>query len=54
MALPATCDPEGYTAEKKKGNVRAIPALGTVSFSVRTGYMDAAETKKMETTIRGL
>ena len=54
MALPATCDPEGYTAEKKKGNVRTIPALGTVSFSVRTGCMDAADTKKMDAAIRGL
>ena len=30
MALPSTCDPEGYTAEKQKGNVRSIPALGSV------------------------
>jgi hypothetical protein len=54
MALPSTCDPEGYTAEKKKGNVRMIPALGKASFSVSTGYLNEAETKKMESTIRGL
>jgi hypothetical protein len=54
MALPATCDPEGYTAEKKKGNVRTIPGLGTASFAVRAGYLDAQETTRMESTIRSL
>jgi len=54
MALPSTCDPEGYTAEKQKGNVRSIPALGSVSFAVRAGYLDAAETRKMEDRIRSL
>jgi len=54
MALPSTCDPEGYTAEKKKGNVRSLPGLGTATFAVRTGYLDAAETKRMESTIRSL
>lgn len=54
MALPSTCDPEGYTAEKQKGNVRSIPALGSVSFTIRTGYLDAGETRKMENTIRSL
>ena len=54
MALPATCDPEGYTAEKKKGNVRSIPSLGTARFVVRTGYLDARDTKRMESTIHSL
>ncbi len=54
MALPSTCDPEGYTAEKKKGNVRSIPGMGTASFALRTGYLDAAETRRMESTIRSL
>ncbi len=54
MALPATCDPEGYTAEKKKGNVRSLAGQSAVSFSVRTGYLDADDTKRMESTIRSL
>ena len=54
MALPSTCDPEGYTAEKQKGNVRSIPPLGSVTFAVRTGYLDAGETRAMEKTIRSL
>jgi hypothetical protein len=54
MALPSTCDPEGYTAEKKKGNVRSIPGMGTAIFGLRTGYLDKTETKRMESTIRSL
>ena len=54
MALPSTCDPEGYTAEKKKGNVRTIPPMGRVAFSIRTGFLDAAQTKQMESKIRSL
>ncbi len=54
MALPSTCDPEGYTAEKKKGNVRSLAGQAAVTFSVRTGYLDAAETKRVEQTIRSL
>ena len=54
MALPSTCDPEGYTAEKQKGTVRTIPAMGKVTFAVRTGYLDAAGTREMESAIRSL
>jgi hypothetical protein len=54
MALPSTCDPEGYTAEKKKGNVRTIPGMGRVRFAVRAGSLDVAETRQMEATIRAL
>ena len=54
MALPSTCDPEGYTAEKKKGNLRSIPGGGKVKFSVWAGYLDAAETARMEALIRSL
>jgi hypothetical protein len=54
MALPSTCDPEGYTAEKKKGNVRILPPESTVTFTVRTGYLDSAETEAMERRIQSL
>jgi hypothetical protein len=54
MALPATCDPEGYTAEKQKGNVRTLGPLGTATFSVRTGALDAAAARAMEASIRAL
>ena len=54
MALPSTCDPEGYTSERKKGNVRAIPPLGKATFSVRTGYLDSDQTRDMERRIRSM
>jgi hypothetical protein len=54
MALPATCDPEGYTAEKAKGNLRSIPGLGTARFSLRTGALDSGETDRMEKNILAL
>lgn len=51
LALPATCDPEGYTAEKKKGNIKAIPAKSSVSFSVVAGYLRKEEAENMEALI---
>jgi hypothetical protein len=52
--LPATCDPEGYTAEKKKGNVREIPAEGSVEFTVRGGFLDKNESESMRKHIESL
>jgi hypothetical protein len=54
MALPSTCDPEGYTTEKSKGNVRTLAPESAVTFKVRTGYLDAAHTKEMEQRIESL
>jgi hypothetical protein len=44
FALPSTCEPEGYTAEKAKGNVRQLDAGGTASFNVRLGHLNISET----------
>jgi hypothetical protein len=54
MALPSTCDPEGYSSEKKKGNVRSLQPQESVTFSVRTGYLDGPRTEEMERRIRSL
>ncbi|MCQ8241845.1 DUF4432 family protein [Rhizosaccharibacter radicis] len=43
FALPSTCEPEGYGAEKRKGNVRLLPPGGSARFSVRLGHLNAAE-----------
>lgn len=51
LALPATCDPEGYTSEKKKGNVKIIPENASVTFSVTTGYLDNKEAADMKVHI---
>jgi len=44
LALPATCDPEGYTAEKLKGNIKNIVGKSSITFSMTAGYLgnDAA------------
>ena len=47
LALPSTCEPEGYLAEKRKGNVRSLAPGQTASFTVRTGYLDVAEAGRM-------
>jgi hypothetical protein len=51
LALPATCDPEGYSAEKKKGNIKEIPARSSVSFSVVAGYLGQESAEAMESHI---
>jgi hypothetical protein len=52
FALPATCEPEGYLAEKAKGNVQSLAAGESRQFQVRLGHLDAAEAEKAEAAIR--
>lgn len=40
IALPATCEPEGFAAERRKGNVRQLAPGERAAFHVRTGYLD--------------
>ena len=47
FALPSTCEPEGYLAEKRKGHVRVLPPRGRAEFALRTGYLDAAGAARM-------
>ena len=54
LALPATCDPEGYTAERRKGNIKTVPGKGSVSFSVVAGCLNRKEAMNMEETINQL
>ena len=51
FALPATCHPEGYTAEKRKGNVRKLAGGASVAFRVRAGYVDPAAASALEKQI---
>lgn len=48
LILPATADAEGYTAEKKKGNVKEIGPKGIKEFKLYAGYLDKKEALKME------
>ncbi len=49
--LPATAEPEGYTAEKEKGNIKVLPPHGTWSYELQLGALDCDEATQMETRI---
>jgi hypothetical protein len=54
IALPSTCDPEGYSAEKAKGNVKEIAGNSSVTMEVRTGVLDRSETEAMESHVSSM
>ncbi|MBN3830811.1 aldose 1-epimerase family protein [Burkholderia sp. Ac-20344] len=45
FALPSTCEPEGYEAERRKGHVATLAPGATRRFDVVTGYLSAAEAR---------
>jgi hypothetical protein len=53
FAMPATCEPEGYTAEKRKGNVRILPAGARARFVTRLGYIDNANAAAATRSVEG-
>jgi hypothetical protein len=53
FALPATCEPEGYEAEKRKGNVRTLTPGAALKFNVRAGYLDREAATAMAERICG-
>jgi len=54
MCLPATAEPEGYHAEKAKGNVRSLAAGATACFDMEMGYLTAVAAKEMAAQIKRL
>lgn len=52
FALPSTCEPEGYTAEKAKGHVRLLAPGEKQFFPVTIGLLDAAEAKTAVAAIK--
>jgi len=54
LVLPATAEPEGYTAEKAKGNIRVIPGESQVRFEIEIGTLDPEEAQAVETKVEGL
>lgn len=51
FAMPSTCEPEGYSAEKRKGHVRALAAGARAVFTTRFGYLDRAATADLTAAI---
>jgi len=54
LILPATAEPEGYHAEKEKGNIKVLPAKGQVELNMTAGLLDAEEAEAVTAAIDGL
>jgi hypothetical protein len=54
FALPSTCEPEGYLAEKAKNNVQVLAPGERKAFPVRLGYLDRTATDQFAAKIRTL
>jgi hypothetical protein len=54
LVLPSTSEPEGYHAEKAKGNVGTLGAGETAHFELVTGYLTADEAPAVEGIIEGI
>lgn len=54
MCLPATAEPEGYSAEKAKGNIKTIPALSEYTCEYEFGALQTQEAKTMQGMIEAL
>jgi hypothetical protein len=53
FAMPATCEPEGYTAERRKGHVRQLAGGAKVRFTTELGYADRSEAAALARRISG-
>ncbi|MCX7029880.1 MAG: DUF4432 family protein [Spirochaetes bacterium] len=51
VVLPATAEPEGYAAEKTKGNVGTLAAAATVRYEMEAGLLTPDEAKAEEAAI---
>lgn len=51
LILPATAEPEGYLAEKAKGNIKVLPPKGVFHFELEMGALTPAEAQRMEEKI---
>jgi hypothetical protein len=54
FALPGSCEPEGYLAEKRKGNVRTLAGGRSAHFQTRLGYLDAVGAEAARRAIENL
>ncbi len=54
LALPSTCEPEGFLAESRKGHVLSLAPGKQAAFAVRTGYLDRPAAARMAETIAAL
>ncbi|MDX7951044.1 DUF4432 family protein [Lichenihabitans sp. Uapishka_5] len=53
FAMPGTCEPEGYTAERRKGHLRELAGGARVVFATELGYADQAGAATLAQRISG-
>jgi hypothetical protein len=51
LVLPATAEPEGYLAEKAKGNLKTLPPKGAFHLELEIGTLAQPEAERMEEKI---
>ena len=54
MVLPATAEPEGYLAEKAKGNIKTLPPKGKFEYEIELGALDLEEVRRIGDRIAGI
>jgi hypothetical protein len=53
FAMPATCEPEGYAAEKRKGNVRLLASGESAAFATNIAFVGRDRTAAAAAAIEG-
>ncbi len=53
FAMPGTCEPEGYSAEKRKGHVRSLAAGESADFRTIIEYVEPARAASVARAIEG-
>jgi len=54
LILPATAEPEGYLAEKAKGNIKVVPPKGVFQIDMEMGALTPDEAQRMAEEINRL
>ncbi|HBP38103.1 MAG TPA: DUF4432 domain-containing protein [Clostridiales bacterium] len=54
MVLPCTAEHKGLTQARKNGQIRWIPAGGSVSLNLKAGWLEPAEAARMAEVIQGV
>jgi hypothetical protein len=54
IVLPATAEPEGFNAERSKGNIKTLEPHGIFAFDLEIGALLETQTKEIEATIKTL
>jgi Domain of unknown function (DUF4432) len=54
LVLPATAEPEGYSAEKAKGNLKIVPGGGTFHLDMEIGALASEQAQEIQAKIEAI